>query len=56
MPKPKTTNLYIHCRVTQTISAGLQQAAKDHETNVSVIMRQAFEEYLQSRGYRTADV
>ena len=56
MTKPQTTNTYIHCRVTQTISAGLQQAAKDQDVNASVIMREAFKEYLHSRGYRTSDV
>ena len=55
MPRSKTTNTYIHCRVSQAISSGLQQAAKDDDRTVSYIMRQAFEEYLESRGYLTAD-
>lgn len=51
MAKPKTTNLYIHCRVTQAISTGLQQAAKADDRSVSYIMRQAFTEYLEARGF-----
>ena len=56
MPKPKTTNTYIHCRVTQAIATGLQQAAAEDDRTLSYIMRKAFEEYLQARGYRTSDV
>ena len=55
MTKPKTTNTYIHARVTQATASAIQQAAKDQDVNASVIMRQALEEYLQARGYSDFD-
>ena len=56
MTKPKSTNAYIHCRVTQAIATGLQQAATDDDRSLSYIMRKAFEEYLQAHGYAPRDV
>jgi uncharacterized protein (DUF1778 family) len=54
MPKPKTNNTYIHARVSQATAAAIKQAAADDDCNVSYVIRAALEEYLQSRGYRTA--
>ena len=54
MPKPKTTNTYVHCRVSQTIASSLQKYGEDHDRSVSYVIRSALEEYLQSRGYDTA--
>ena len=54
MPKPKTTNTYIHCRVSQATAAAVKQAAADDDQSDSYIIRAALEEYLQSRGYDTA--
>ena len=54
MPRPKTTNTYIHARVSQTVASSLKQYGQDHDRNVSYVIRAALEEYLQSRGYNTA--
>ena len=51
MTNPSTTNTYIHCRVSAALAAGLQDCAKQDNTSASEIMRQAFKEYLASRGY-----
>lgn len=47
----KSTNTYIHARVSQTIATSLQQAANDDDRSVSYVIRKALNEYLQSRGY-----
>ena len=54
MPKPKTTNTYIHCRVSQATAAAIKQAAANDDCSDSYIIRAALEEYLQARGYDTA--
>jgi predicted transcriptional regulator len=54
MPKPKTNNTYIHCRVSQTTAAALKKAAADDDRSDSWIIRKALEEFLQARGYDTA--
>ena len=56
MPKPKSTNTYIHCRVSQTTAAAVKQAAADDDRSDSYIIRKALKEYLESRGYSTADL
>ena len=50
----KTTNTYIHARVSATTAAAIKQAAVDDDRNNSYIIRKALEEYLQSRGYDSA--
>ena len=54
MTKPKSTNIYIHARVTQATAAAIKQAANDDDRSDSYIIRAALNEYLQSRGYDTA--
>lgn len=49
MANAPSTNVYIHCRVSQAMSASLQSIAKKEDRSVSYIMRQAFKEYLASR-------
>jgi hypothetical protein len=56
MTKPKTTNTYIHARVSQTTAAAIKQAAADDNRSDSYIIRAALNEYLQARGYSTADL
>ena len=51
---PKTTNTYIHARVTQATAAAIKQAAADDDRTDSYIIRKALEEFLQARGYDTA--
>ena len=51
----KTTNLYIHCRVTQTLAASLKDAADKNDCSLSYVIRQALAEYLQARGYSDFD-
>ena len=51
----KSTNLYIHARVTQAMSASLQQAADDDDRSLSYVIRSALKEYLERRGYRHDD-
>ena len=55
MPMTKSTNLYIHCRVTQTLAASLKDHAKKNDRSLSYVIRQALEEYLQARGYSDFD-
>lgn len=47
----KSTNLYIHCRVSQTLSSCLQDCAAKDDRSVSYVIRKALEDYLQTRGY-----
>ena len=47
----KSTNLYIHCRVTQALSSSLQDCANKDDRSLSYVIRQALNEYLQARGY-----
>ena len=51
----QSTNLYIHCRVTQTLSASLKDVADKNDRSLSYVIRQALEEYLQTRGYSDFD-
>jgi hypothetical protein len=47
----KSTNLYIHARVSQALAATIQQLAQDDERSQSSIIRCALKEYLKARGY-----
>ena len=47
----KSTNLYIHCRVTQAIATSLQDCADKDERSLSYVIRAALKDYLQARGY-----
>ena len=51
----KSTNLYIHSRVTQTLAASLKDHAEKNDRSLSYVIRQALEEYLQARGYSNFD-
>jgi hypothetical protein len=51
MTKSKSTNIYIHCRVTQALSASLQDCANKDDRSLSYVIRKALNEYLQARGY-----
>ena len=50
----KTSNVYIHARVSATTAAAIKQAAADDDRSDSWIIRKALEEFLQTRGYDTA--
>ena len=47
----KSTNTYIHCRVTQALATSLKDCATEDDRSVSYIIRSALKEYLQARGY-----
>ena len=49
----KSTNVYIHSRVPETVLAAIHQLAKDDDRSLSSIIRVALKEYLHSRGYST---
>ena len=47
----KSTNIYIHSRVSQALSASLHRLAEDEDRSISSIIRCALKEYLECRGY-----
>ena len=53
MTKSKSTNVYIHSRVPETVLAAVHQLAEDDDCTLSSIVRCALKEYLDSRGYST---
>lgn len=47
-----TPTTYIHCRVTETMSAAIQKAAAEQaKSSFSSIIRDALQEYLEAYGY-----
>ena len=54
MTKSKSTNTYIHARVSQATAAAIKQAAADDDRSDSYIIRAALKEFLEARGYNTA--
>ena len=47
----KSTNLYLHARVSQALASNVQRLADDDERSTSSIIRCALKEYLKARGY-----
>jgi hypothetical protein len=48
-------NLYVHARVSKQLASAAKLAAQEANINFSEVFRQALEEYLQNRGYLTAN-
>ena len=51
----KSTNVYIHSRVPETVLAAVHQLAEADDRTVSSIIRVALKEYLKTRDCLTSD-
>ena len=54
-PNARSTNLYIHARVSQTLFTDLQQLAEADDRSLSAVIRLALKEYLKTRDCLTGD-
>ena len=52
-PNARSTNLYIHARISQALFASTKKHCSDEDRSLSSVVRIALKEYLDARGYDT---
>ena len=52
-PNARSTNLYIHARISQALFASAKKHCSDEDRSISSVVRIALKEYLDARGYGT---